>query len=371
MPTLLDLFCGCGGITLGSHRAGFETALAVDIDPILTSSFNLNFPQTKLILKDIKNLTTAELNKLIPDGVDGVVGGPPCQAFSGMGRGKEDDPRRELLDHYFRIVSCIDPSFFLMENVPGLMFEKNSHVLNDAIRSLPPKWNVLDPVILDAADYGAPTKRKRVFVFGFNSEKIGTPNLADLIKSYEPKVTVKDAISDLIHTSQISGTAETWQHLKLKGISAYASKMRSKSLQFTGHQLTEHRPDTVRRYATIPQGGVDPVGKHKRLSWDGFCPTLRAGTGNDRGSYQSVRPLHPEINRVITPREAARLQGFPDDFYFHRTVWHSFRMIGNSVSPLIAEALLRNIFAYLSSQPKSRHSSLPATYRNKTAALEA
>ncbi|MNJ64000.1 Modification methylase BanI [compost metagenome] len=91
------------------------------------------------------------------------------------------------------------------------------------------------------------------------------------------------------------------------------------------------------------QGSVDPVGKHKRLHWDGFCPTLRAGTGSDRGSYQSVRPLHPVEDRVITPREGARLQGFPDDFIFHETVWHSFRMIGNSVSPIIAEVLLRNI----------------------------
>nr|WP_249812095.1 DNA cytosine methyltransferase [Bradyrhizobium sp. 188] len=87
-------------------------------------------------------------------------------------------------------------------------------------------------------------------------------------------------------------------------------------------------------------GEIDSVGRHPRLSWEGQCPNLRAGTGKDKGSYQAVRPIHPEEDRVITVREAARLQGFPDSFRFHPTVWHSFRMIGNSVSPIIAQAIL-------------------------------
>jgi DNA (cytosine-5)-methyltransferase 1 len=89
----------------------------------------------------------------------------------------------------------------------------------------------------------------------------------------------------------------------------------------------------------VEPGGVDAVGRHQRLDWRGQCPTLRAGTGSDRGSYQSVRPIHPEHDRVITVREAARLQGFPDRHMFHPTTWHSFRMIGNSVSPIIARAI--------------------------------
>lgn len=349
MSTLLDLFCGCGGITLGSHRAGFKTALAVDIDPILTSSFKKNFPNTRLLLKDIAELTKSELEDLIPEGVDGIVGGPPCQAFSGMGRGIEDDPRRDLLAQYFRIVSILEPKFFLMENVPGLLFEKNIHVLRSAIDSLHPKWKVLEPVILDAADYGAPTKRKRVFVVGFNTEKLIAPDLESITRSNGRKTTVKDAIEDLLYTSRPNKEEDVWKHNKIEGISQYATEMRSSCLTFSGHHLTTHRPETISRYASVPAGGVDPVGKHKRLSWNGLCPTLRAGTGNDRGSYQSVRPLHPELNRVITPREAARLQGFPDSFYFHTTVWHSFRMIGNSVSPIIAEAVLKNISNHLRS----------------------
>jgi DNA (cytosine-5)-methyltransferase 1 len=99
----------------------------------------------------------------------------------------------------------------------------------------------------------------------------------------------------------------------------------------------------AKRYANVKQGASDKISKSKKLDPTGFCPTLRAGTGKDKGSYQAVRPIHPTKNRVITPREAARLQGFPDWFVFHKTKWHSFRQIGNSVSPIVAERLLNVI----------------------------
>ncbi|QXI48238.1 DNA cytosine methyltransferase [Pseudomonas anuradhapurensis] len=341
MPTLLDLFSGCGGLTLGSKNAGFTTELAVDIDPILSSSFGVNFPDTPFLNADVTSLTKAKLKALLPSGVDGVIGGPPCQGFSGMGKGSPDDPRRALLAEFFRIVSDVKPAFFLMENVPGLIFPNNRQELDTAIASLKGKWEIIGPIILDASDFGAPTKRRRVFVFGFDKRKMVVPKLEDIIKCDAPRVSVKDAIWDL--GGAVLAGQDFWRYGAESDISAYAKKMKSKSEGFTAHQLTEHRPETLRRFSLVPQGGVDPVGKYKRLSWDGLCPTLRAGTGSDRGSYQAVRPLHPVEHRVITPREAARLQGFPDDFVFHATVWHSCRMIGNSVSPIIAETLLKNI----------------------------
>ncbi|HBP5286766.1 TPA: DNA cytosine methyltransferase [Pseudomonas aeruginosa] len=345
MPTILDLFSGCGGLALGTKNAGFTTALAIDIDPILSSSFPTNFPGTTFLQADISSLTSTQLAELLPHGVDGIVGGPPCQAFSGIGRRLPDDPRRDLVGEFFRIVKVVNPTFFLMENVPGLGFPENRPILDSAIKTLGKKWKVLEPVILDAADYGAPTKRKRIFVFGFNISKMQPPSLAEVIESNSKRTTVKDAIGDL---ASIPVSEENLlEYIDYINISDYAKKMRSPTEIFTGHKITKHRPETIARFAKIPQGGVDPVGKHKRLSWIGLCPTLRAGTGSDRGSYQAVRPLHPEQNRVISPREAARLQGFPDNFIFHPTVWHSFRMIGNSVSPIIAEALLKNIKKYL------------------------
>jgi len=342
---LLDLFSGCGGLTLGSKKAGFKTALAIDIDPILSSSFCVNFPDVPFLQADISLLNHETLSALIPNGVDGIVGGPPCQGFSGIGRGDLSDPRRELLKDFFRIVNLVSPKFFVMENVTGLIFPNNKPVLDAALSTLNPEWAIIGPIVLDASNYGAPTKRRRVFVFGFNTSKSKPLSLEDIISGTYPRTTVRDAIHDLEGAYQ--GQDGLWRY-KQKAISPYSFKMRSASGKFSGHQLTKHKSETELRFSRVPQGAVDPVGKHKRLEWSGFCPTLRAGTGADKGSYQSVRPLHPEKNRVITPREGARLQGFPDDFVFHETVWHSFRMIGNSVSPIIAEALLKNIARGLS-----------------------
>lgn len=107
---------------------------------------------------------------------------------------------------------------------------------------------------------------------------------------------------------------------------------------------TIHTDEVINRYKKLSFGETDKISRSQRLNPNGFCPTLRAGTGSDKGSYQAVRPIHPTQARVITPREAARLQGFPDWFRFHPTKWHSFRQIGNSVSPLVAEAMLLPLY---------------------------
>ncbi|PJI55488.1 DNA (cytosine-5-)-methyltransferase [Methylobacterium radiotolerans] len=345
MPTLLDLFSGCGGLTLGAKLAGYTTALAVDIDPILSSSFEHNFPGVPLINFDVRELDAARLKTLLPSGVDGVVGGPPCQGFSGIGRQHVDDPRRDLLEEFFRIVDIVAPSFFLMENVPGLGFPKNIGMLHRALKRLRAGWTILGPIVLDASDFGAATRRKRIFVFGFDPKKMDIPTLADITKTGKKPANVHDAISDLANIPV--SMEERWTYDAKAPVSTYARALRSATGTFTGHQLTIHKPHTIKRFARVRPGAIDPVGKHKRLEWNGLCPTIRAGTGSDRGSYQAVRPIHPELNRVITPREAARLQGFPDDHIFHPTVWHSFRMIGNSVSPIIANELLHNIKKFL------------------------
>ena len=113
---------------------------------------------------------------------------------------------------------------------------------------------------------------------------------------------------------------------------------------------TVHGPDIAARYHNLKPREKDPISKSVRLDFDGFCPTLRAGTGSDKGSYQAVRPIHPSQPRVITPREAARLQGFPDWFLLHPTKWHSFRQLGNSVSPIVAERILTAIAIRLDRQ---------------------
>jgi DNA (cytosine-5)-methyltransferase 1 len=122
-----------------------------------------------------------------------------------------------------------------------------------------------------------------------------------------------------------------------------AIKQFVEKLKVSGFLGTQHTAAVTERFAAVAAGKMDKISKFPRLAWNGLCPTIRAGTDHRRGSYQAVRPIHPEENRVITPREAARLQGFPDWFQFSPTKWHSFRQIGNSISPLVAEWLLRVI----------------------------
>ncbi|CAI1870490.1 Modification methylase HaeIII [Serratia quinivorans] len=372
-PVVVDLFCGCGGFGLGAELAGFNVIAAVDIDPTLQSSYARNFPNTKVINGDLSKMNDKSW-KVILSGraVDGVIGGPPCQGYSRMGHSDKNDPRRSLLRHFFRTINIISPKFFVMENVEGLMDEKNIYELKSALKILDKKYRVLKPAIIDASEYGAPTKRKRVVIIGYLPEMVGYP-LDE--KSFHPrniiKTTVRDAIYDLpgpIGNNKVKNSDDySWSRYKElpeNELSEYAKKKRELPSggmgwpvaieyllkgKLSGFLNTTHSPLVKARYSAVPQGAVDSVSKSKCLSWEGLCPTLRAGTGSDKGSHQAVRPLHPEEGRVITVREAARLQGFPDWFVFHHTKWHSFRMIGNSVSPIISESIMSVIYSSISS----------------------
>jgi DNA (cytosine-5)-methyltransferase 1 len=342
---LVDLFCGCGGFSLGAHNAGFNVAAAFDNDPILTSSFKYNFPKTPLCLKDISALSGLEIRRFVKQPIGGVFGGPPCQGFSDIGRRDATDPRRELLGHFFRIVSELEPAFFVMENVRGLAYADAKVVLERAIDSVADRYNVFGPIILDASDFGAATRRRRLFVIGTKKLALAPVSIEDFQDFLSPPATVRSAISDLLGAEMIASDElfDQWRITKRGRPCNYARMLRLADGTFTSHRVVKHKSEVARRYARVAPGSVDEIGRHPRLSWDGQCPTLRAGTGADKGSRQAVRPLHPDEPRVITVREAARLQGFPDGHRFHPTVWHSFRMIGNSVSPIIAEVVFKVI----------------------------
>ena len=310
---LVDLFCGGGGFSLGAHQAGFQVAASFDNDAILSSSYKYNFPKTKFVLKDVRSLDGDAICAAAGGPIDGIFGGPPCQGFSSIGRRSPDDPRRQLLHHFFRIVNDVQPAFFVMENVRGLSYDNAVGELEDGLQLVKDQYAIMGPHIWDARNFGAATTRPRLFVIGIHKDPGDALNVAD-IESFKRE---------------------------------YARALRSSDRCFTGQRWTAHSQQVIERFANVPQGGIDPVGRHPRLAWSGQCPTLRAGTGVDRGSYQSVRPIHPEHPRVITVREAARLQGFPDGHRFHPTVWHSFRMIGNSVSPPMARAIFCSIQAKL------------------------
>lgn len=349
-PRIVDLFCGCGGFSLGAHQAGLAPTVSFDVDATLTSSVSTNFPETKLALADLGTVAGCDIEAAAGGQIDGMFGGPPCQGFSAMGHRREDDPRRDLLAHYFRLVNELKPAFFVMENVQGLGYADTLPVLNKAIDLLEGAYELLGPIILDAADFGAATRRPRLFVIGTDRRRCDPLSLQDILAAKTASATVADAIMDLSSARYMeddSNGFDVWERGIDMELSPYARSLANGDRCFTGHRRTEHTPKVVERFRTVQPGTVDKVGRHPRLAWSGQCPTLRAGTGKDRGSFQAVRPLHPEEPRVITVREAARLQGFPDSFRFHPTTWHSFRMIGNSVSPIIAKVVLEKIYVRL------------------------
>ena len=239
----------------------------------------------------------------------------------------------------------------------------HSHVLISALESVPRRYQVLEPMTVTASHYGAATTRRRVVVIGYDPEYVEVLSVKQLERK-EPKhlVTVREAISDLPSPiADLYGGDFDWTKYPIRAearLSDYARKLRRKPKAglgwhyaierhgdgfISGLKETRHSIKIARRYAVIAGGKSDPITKSYRLTWDGQCPTLRAGTGMEKGAFQAVRPLHPGKGKVITVREAARMQGFPDWFVFHPTKWHSFRMLGNSVSPAVSQGLLARI----------------------------
>jgi DNA (cytosine-5)-methyltransferase 1 len=364
-PKIVDLYSGCGGFSLGAELAGFKSLSAIDIDPTLQSGYRRNFPGSKPIQASVADIDKSAWRHFIGSArPDGVIGGPPCQGFSWIGKRRKDDPRNSLLHHFYRHVGILKPKFFVMENVVGLLDEENIELLRGAIEQVSGRYTVLEPFIVNAAHYGAATNRRRVVVFGYDPSEFD-PITIDQLRPKPPTefLTVREAISDLPSPvrDRKEGSDFGWAEYPSKSVSrlsAYAQRMRKKpkaglgwdeAIDYSekgfvsGLLTTIHSKEVARRYRTTRGGKTDAKTKSYRLEWDGQCPTLRAGTGADKGAFQAVRPLHPGKGRVITVREAARLQGFPDWFVFHPTKWHSFRMIGNSVSPVVSQGLMKRI----------------------------
>jgi len=361
LPRLGDLFCGAGGFSLGAHFAGFHTAFAVDCDPDLTSSFRTNFPSANLLIKDLSNTEPHQLleeAKIKPRELAGIIGGPPCQGFSIMGHRNAEDPRNNLLVKYFDFVSYASPAFFIMENVPNIMSEKYSGIIEEGLKRVRGTYQIVGPILINANLYGAATRRVRAVIIGYDPTRVNSLVEADIRATEKTTpVTVHHAIHDL-PSPEDDKDGDGWHDYITEPEEGdkgnYARRARlappiglSTHIQrdkvgkaVSGLQDTIHAEHIIKRMDALLPGGIDKVSKAKKLTWHDPCIVLRAGTGKERGSHQAVRPIHPAKSRVITIREAARIQGFPDWFQFHETKWHSFRMIGNSVSPYVSHSLL-------------------------------
>ena len=362
-PCVIDVFSGAGGLSLGAARAGFNVIGAVDLDGHALDVHQNNFPGTAHINDDVSKLSGDVIKYLLEcedRELAGIIGGPPCQGFSAMGKNNSNDVRNHLFVDFFRIVMESLPHFYMAENVPGIMNEQNECIRNEAFSLVANKYVILPPMKLSASSYGAPTTRTRVFFVGYRKDKVAKLTKEDFNPKAEMKtVKVGEALQGLPIKikPEWQEVDQGWRVVRDYEKSDYSSRLcghvppgvgdpqalkrLSQEGRISGCLGTRHSRKVEKRYASIEPGKCDPISKSHKLDPNGFCPTLRAGTGPERGSFQAVRPLHPHQPRVITPREAARLQGFPDWFQFSSDKWHSFRQIGSSVCPLIAEHLLK------------------------------
>ena len=375
---VVDLFSGVGGLSLGAARAGFAVCGAVDIDPRANDAHEINFPNAVHLEADIAELTGSALRQALQlddKSVTGIIGGPPCQGFSLIGKRNKADIRNRSFVDFFRIVSEVLPKFFLVENVPGIMQDTYEKLREEAFSLVNAKYNILLPLHLSANDYGAATSRTRVFFFGYLTD-VTDPFTNDSFKApcNVESVRVKDALHGLPTAIDPSWQKEeqSWQVIRDYEDGSFGQRLHghvpsgvgdpnalrrlSHGNEVSGFLGTAHTEKVAKRYAKTECGSYDAISKSYRLDPDGLCPTLRAGTGPGQGSHQALRPIHPTEDRVITPREAARLQGFPDWFQFSPTKWHSFRQIGNSVSPILAEYIFGSIASSIRAEHKeSKH----------------
>lgn len=376
VANVIDLFAGAGGLSLGAARAGFNISAAVEIEPHAIETHKVNFPNSVHIQKDIMKLSGEELLNLTgisQHELTGIIGGPPCQGFSSIGHGVVDDIRNRLFVKFFELIEELQPAFFVAENVPGIMKTKYDVIRNEAFKHVA-NYHILEPICVKANEYGAPTTRTRYFFIGYlNDSRIAPFTTQDIVAMQVPeesRTTVRQALEGLPGNIQYRNKNspglrrltqnyfnESAQHIQSDffylratskipnsiGDKDYIKAYRERHI-VNGCYPTKHTENVSARYAQLAHGQQDRISKSTRLDPDGYCPTLRAGTGPEKGSYQAVRPIHYDYARVITPREAARLQGFPDWFKLPETIWHGFRQLGNSVSPIVAERVLQAIY---------------------------
>lgn len=373
-PIGIDLFAGAGGMSLGFEQAGFDIAAAVEIDPIHCATHEYNFPYSKTLCASVVDLTGDEIRQRASLGdheVDVVFGGAPCQGFSLIGKRILDDPRNELASHYVRLVAEISPKYCVFENVKGLTLGKHAKFLHAMIEALDDAgYEVTMPYrVLNAADYGVPQARHRLFLIGTRK---------GLAPPYYPKprlaqVTVWDAIGDLPDANTFEelrvtdAVRATWDTKStyarcLRGLDRDPEDFGYARLHDTdilsSSLRTEHTKLSQSRFISTEPGKTEPVSRFRKLHPEGLCNTLRAGTDSARGAFTSPRPIHPHLPRVITVREAARLHSFPDWFRFHSTKWHGFRQIGNSVPPLLGRAVASSIMEALGKLPSKPNSKI-------------
>jgi len=362
---MVDLFCGAGGLSLGFTQEGFVTCLANDIQDVCVDTYAHNHPETpreKIVLGDIKEKVVDRVDELLKDiRVDVVVGGPPCQGFSMANRQRLiDDPRNNLYKNFVQIVQKVRPTFFVMENVKGMLSVKDQ-VIEDFNNI---GYEVVAH-ILNAKDYGVPQNRERLIYIG---NRVGVDNeeifgkIADLSAKI-PNTTLSDALFGLrsLEASRVKNatdldTEESGRridHDNIQEQNAYVTYINQgkKCPLVLNHKARYNNDRDIEIFSRLEPGdkSTDPKiadimpysrrndifkDKYFKLEPDKVCKTITAHMKFDCNMY-----IHPYEARGLTPREAARVQSYPDDYFFRGAYTKTYMQIGNSVPPLLGRAI--------------------------------
>jgi DNA (cytosine-5)-methyltransferase 1 len=342
-PRVLDLFSGCGGLSYGLAKAGFDVVAGVDnwADSLVT--FERNHPGAKSLLIDLGDFKPADIEKVVGSDIDVVIGGPPCQGFSISGKRDPNDPRNKLYQGFVDVVRHFSPKAFILENVPNLISMSDGAIKDEILKDFTDLGYSVQYKVLLASDYGVPQNRRRVIFVGV---KDGDNFTYPVATHAEIKRTCFDALSDLPEESMLDGSANT-----VSPVGEYQRLMRSSTNRVFNHLTSQHSEQTVSTIALVPDGGnYKDLPEHLKsirkvnIAWTRYSskkPSLTIDTGHRHH-------FHYKFNRIPTVRESARLQSFPDDFIFYGSKTSQYKQVGNAVPPLLAEAVGNELLKVIS-----------------------
>ncbi|MEF1216318.1 DNA cytosine methyltransferase (plasmid) [Photobacterium damselae subsp. damselae] len=344
---VVDLFCGCGGLSAGFEKAGANILLGIDQDKAALKSFQLNHDDSKVICGDIEKVSIDEIDRAI-DGkkVDVVIGGPPCQGLSLSGPRRYDDPRNRLFLSFVRIAKHLSPSIIVLENVPGILSLFKGEVKDRILEEFSEIGYELKYRVLNAADYGVPQVRKRAIFIGVKKNSNLNIEFPEPFLSEVNYITCSEALSDLDELDEVLMPESN--DYKTQPVNEYQKMMRvgMKDGRLTNHLITKHQDKVKATIALVPEGGnykdlpENLRGTRKfNVAWTRYHSKKPAST-IDTGHRHH---FHYKLNRVPTVRENARLQSFPDTFIFEGNKTEQYRQVGNAVPPLLGYAIALKI----------------------------
>lgn len=357
----IELFAGSGGLGTGFLNSGFNIISANDVWETASKTYTANHPNIKYIVKDIAKLTGEELLEgtgYTNSDIDAIIGGPPCQGFSTLGKRFIDDPRNKLFKEYVRIVKEIKPKIFVMENVAGILSMEDGKVLEQILKSFDELGYKVEYKLLNAAEYGVPQQRERTIFIGTRiNVRIKYPKKTHTLtneKGLLPALTLWDAIGDLPQSDD-----KEINEYSCEPQNDYQRKIRNNATILLNHKPSIHNEKAKNMMKYIPMGKsaweVKDLIPKEFMPTSGYGNTYARLNANEPGMtitrnfacISSSRCIHPYLNRGLTAREAARIQSYPDDYIFKGSKSDIHLQIGNSVPPILASKLANAIFEML------------------------